>query len=454
MRILRVVLTLLISSQLLVVGIVQAQATENTDLISGVTSGETISSQISLVLHINRPVSRQSYVRLQVSNYNTYGIAIGFDYTQPGNYLVSFNPLDSFSDIQQSNPHITFANGINQQRLIPGEYSFQLDYDTPSESGDRDEALSQTISNVTIAVASDLPVLIAPTNDLVNIGVFPISYWLPTEATSGSVKIRIFNVLYSRIITLTNTERGAHSLYVYPFETNSESTEHLASAALSTETTYDAVPWSDGLPIGMYSVSIEYRDLQGGHVARQIAQRNLLTAPCEAATFSTTGVKDASGHCTDATVGHYVDSPGATQETPCPKGQYAPAPASWRCVLAAPNTYVDTLGASTSTPCPSKYTSPQGSDSLSDCKKPAAVVKYCNIKKGKQATASCIATAASKKIPAKAKVTITVNKSDKKYCVVKNGKVLGKLKGICRVALKVQPKKGKAITYSSRIRVS
>lgn len=454
MRILKIFLSLLIAGQFLIIGSQQAKATSPADLISGVASGETISSQTSLVIHLTRPVSFGSYVRLQISNFTTRGIAIGFDYTEPGNYLVSFNPLDSFANIQQSDSHITFVNGINHQPLVPGEYYFQLDYDAPSESGGRDDTLSQIISNVTIGVASASPILVAPTNNSVNIGILPISYSLPTEATSGSVKIRIFNEMYLRIISLTAIDRGLHSLSINPFDTNENSTEHLANEATSTESTFDSSPWTSGLPIGTYSVAIEYQDLQGNNIARQIAQGILLTTPCNEGTFSTTGVKDASGHCTDATVGHYVDSPGATQETPCPKGQYASAPASWRCVLASPNTYVDTLGASTSTPCPSKYTSAAGSDSISDCKKPAAVVKYCNMKKNKQATASCIAAAASKKIPAKAKVTITVNKSDKKYCVVKNGKVLGKLKGICRVTLKVQPKKGKAITYSSRIRVS
>lgn len=300
------------------------------------------------------------------------------------------------------------------------------------------------------------PQLVTPLSNAVVTGNLSLQYSLPVQASSGTVKIRIFNSDLSRLITLSNYQSGVQSNSFDPRASDFVLAGANATSFLSVSTTTlaDQSHFMDSLPIGNYQVEIQYQDEFLNPISRVSASTVLLTAPCEAGTYSTTGAKDAGGHCTDASVGHYADSPGATHETPCPIGKYAPTAASWRCVDAAPNTYVDTLGASASTACPAHYTSASGSDSLSDCKKPISAIKYCNIKRTKKATATCIATAASKTIPTKAKVSITVKTSDRKFCLVKGGQVLGQKKGICRVTLKITPKRGKATTYTSRIRVA
>jgi hypothetical protein len=325
---------------------------------------------------------------------------------------------------------------------------------TPCPGSQTTSGMSATSISACHRSTTPSPTLNIPIQDTTSVGNLTVRYTLTDEANSGSAQIVISNADYSRTITLLNTSVGTFSVTFNPLVANSALMSGHSVEFANVTTSHNSQAFANSLPIGNYTVRFQYQDIFANPFNGAQATNVLLTTPCDPGSFSASGTKDAQGSCTATSRGHFTSAPGAQSEQPCAKGSYAAEVGAWRCVLAAPNTYVATEGASTSTPCPSKYTSPQGSDALSDCKKPVVAVKYCNIKKGKKATASCIAIAASKTIPAKAKVSITVNKSDKKFCVVKSGQVFGKAKGICRVTLKVQPKKGKAVTYSSRIRVS
>ena len=320
--------------------------------------------------------------------------------------------------------------------------------------GEITNGIGSTSASACHQSATPSPSLSEPLRGTSAVGTLRVYYTQPDQALTGSAKIILSNSEYSRVISLASITSGSHSITFNPLASNSELLSDHNDVFTSVSTTQNSSVITGSLPVGYYTVRFEYQDVFSNPASGANAQEILLTQQCDPGSFSISGAKDANGNCTDTSIGHYADTPGSTHETPCPKGKYSSTPGSWRCVDAAPNTYVATEGASASTPCPATYTSPQGSDALADCKKPAVKVNYCSIKKGKQATVTCIAAAASKKIPSKAKTTISINKLDKNRCVVKRGKVLGKSKGTCRVVLKVKPKKGKSATYSSRIRIS
>ena len=293
----------------------------------------------------------------------------------------------------------------------------------------------------------------SPTQGSTFVGNLNVNFQLPETALTNSVKIKIYNAAYTRVITLMTTTSGDHSISFDPLLSDVELVRSQPSVFVGSATTRNSQAFSTGLPIGTYSVGVEHRDIYGNPASLTATPLVFLTSACDPGSYSSSGGKDVQGTCTTASLGHYVDTPGATSELPCAKGTYAPQTGAWRCNLAAPNFYVDTQGASAATACPAKYTSTAGSTSKSACKAPKAAVKYCVIKKGKIASVTCLAKAASTKIPAKSKTSITINKADKVRCVLVKGKLTGKAKGTCRVTLKVTPKKGKPKNYATRVKV-
>lgn len=296
--------------------------------------------------------------------------------------------------------------------------------------------------------------LTSPTQGSTFVGSMTVDFRLPENALSNSVKIKIYDATYSRVITLTTATSGDHSVAFNPLLSDAELAQSLPSEVASSITTSNSQAFNAALPIGTYHVSIEHQDIFGNPASVTAVPLVFLTSECEPGSFSTSGGKNVQGACTTASLGHYVDTPGATSELPCAKGSYASGTGAWRCTIAAPNFYVDTEGASAAIACPAKYTSAAGSTSSSACKAPKPAIKYCVIKKGKIASVSCLAKAASTKIPAKAKTSITLNKADKSRCALIKGALVGKAKGTCRVTLKVTPTRGKAKNYATRVKVT
>lgn len=325
---------------------------------------------------------------------------------------------------------------------------------TPCPNSGTTSASGSTSVSACHQSATQGATLNSPTQGSTFVGNLNVNFRLPETTLSNSVKIRIYDATYSRVITLMTTTAGDHSVSFDPLLNDVELAQSQPSVFVSSTTTSNSQSFSSALPIGVYQVGIEHRDIYGNPASLTVISLVFLTRACDPGSFSTSGGKDLQGTCTAASLGHYVDTPGATSELSCPKGSYAAQSGSWRCTLAAPNFYVDTEGASTTKACPAKYTSAAGSISQSACKAPKPVVKYCVIKKGKSASLACLAKAGSVRIPAKSNTTIIISKSDKSRCVVAKGKLVGKAKGTCKVTLKVTPKKGKAKNYSTRVKVT
>jgi hypothetical protein len=77
---------------------------------------------------------------------------------------------------------------------------------------------------------------------------------------------------------------------------------------------------------------------------------------------------------------------------------------------------------------------------------PAVTIYAPTVSVGAKLSATSIATGLGVTIPKKAKITVVIAKSSKKFCKVKSGKVVGIKSGPCVATVTVQaskPKKGK-----------
>jgi hypothetical protein len=84
----------------------------------------------------------------------------------------------------------------------------------------------------------------------------------------------------------------------------------------------------------------------------------LKASPCPAGQYN-----DGTG-CVNADPGHYVDTSGATAQTPCPAGFYQPNSGATSCLAAAAGNFVATEGATAQTPCAvGTYQTNSGADS-------------------------------------------------------------------------------------------
>lgn len=81
---------------------------------------------------------------------------------------------------------------------------------------------------------------------------------------------------------------------------------HSAAASACQKGGFASLSRSDGSALGNVGACVSYA-----------AQGGTLESACQPGSWSTTGVAP----CTSADVGYYVDSVGATSETPCPLGE-------------------------------------------------------------------------------------------------------------------------------------
>lgn len=132
----------------------------------------------------------------------------------------------------------------------------------------------------------------------------------------------------------------------------------------------------------------------------------------------------APGVATTATVAPPSTSAGAAPAT-TPTASPATTPAGPAATAVPAGSGVD--AASTS------VTVPQGVA-------PGAVARVLIIKKGRSVSDATIARFAGVGVPKKAKVTVTIKKSSKKFCARNGAKVTGAKRGTCTLTLKVTPK--------------
>jgi len=128
-------------------------------------------------------------------------------------------------------------------------------------------------------------------------------------------------------------------------------------------TSYPLAPYGWGCPPGLFHTGVLYE-----------------CDPCPVGTFK----PEFGTTCTDATLGNYVSTLGATSQTTCPPGTTTAAEASTSlndCNVACapgefsmdgacticPNSTYSAAGSGTCTPCPFGRNSPAGSGSVDDC---------------------------------------------------------------------------------------
>lgn len=174
--------------------------------------------------------------------------------------------------------------------------------------------------------------------------------------------------------------------------------------------------------------------------------------------------------CVDAPAGTYVSVTGAQAASNCLVGTFSSSTRSTSCIPAPANFYVATVAATSATACPSGYTSDAGSDAATDCiapvvvQTPAVVVTPATnqapaakaspfILKGKKRTIKSIAIESKMSIPAKAKLSASVAKASKRFCVVSGSSIKAIKRGTCVVTVKVKPKKGATKSKTTRIAV-
>ena len=280
-----------------------------------------------------------------------------------------------------------------------------------------------------------------------------------------------------------------------------------------TPTSPDIVSVSGAtITAGQWWVSVSYQDFRGRPVASdEWGTPMLITRACTAGSFSVNGIQECVGTprgyqiqypsigafdfdtkafaparcaagtyqptiggstCLPAEAGSYTNATGSIATTPCAAGSYQSATGQTSCVLASANHFVASSGQISQTPCQSGFNQPNtgstsclanpvsiapivcpaltysgdGATSVSDCKP-----RPCVVAKGKSATSACMLASVAQTLPAKAKVTIKMNKSFKKTCKVSGSKVKALKAGTCTVTMTVKPKKGKATKYTVNV---
>ena len=267
------------------------------------------------------------------------------------------------------------------------------------------------------------PTLTSPAANGLVPSTLTLSYDLPETPSPNSVTVRLIRTSpatpsFTRTMNMSNDTSVNLSLNVFAAPST--------IIAQNPTKILGITPTSELLPIGIYTVSVTYQNSSGGSAVTTSNSLVTFTYPCEAGTYSTNGYVPVGNSCTQA-----------------------PA-----------NTYVATTGATSATPCPTSYSSPAGSDELTDCVAPVVTTTPTTVKaspsmtKGQKRSLKSIAIEIGMNVPAKAKVTGTLDKASKKLCKVSGAKLKANKSGSCNLKLKVKPKKGAATKQSTTITVS
>lgn len=120
-----------------------------------------------------------------------------------------------------------------------------------------------------------------------------------------------------------------------------------------------ASDWGDGwfLPPDTYDMTmIVYDPSNAGSVSGEISVLGIqIVGPCMEGSWSS----DGYDVCTNATPGHYVDTPGATFERDCEAGLFIAVEGAWRCLLSPVGYFVAGPGAESAQPCPAGSYQPE-----------------------------------------------------------------------------------------------
>ena len=162
-----------------------------------------------------------------------------------GNHAFTFDPASP-----TSSPQIGSVTG---GATIPdGTYSVSLSY---QDSLGNATATSAVSTNVVIDTITLAPTFTAPATNSISASSVPVSFSLPEAALSGSVKLS-FTGPASVILTLAGSQEssGSHSFNFNP-------ANPLAASQVAS------INGGAGIPDGLYSVTLSYRDLLGNAAA-------------------------------------------------------------------------------------------------------------------------------------------------------------------------------------------
>jgi hypothetical protein len=265
------------------------------------------------------------------------------------------------------------------------------------------------------------------------IGDYTFTITIPQLDPGGLVRIQIVDVYgnasYAIVPRINIQSAGSHTFTIDPY-----SSIELALTRLPSGSSGSNGPGNSLLRPGVNQIRVDYSD--GTLTGFQPTLTNVtFKHACRPGTFSSDGGVPLTG--------------------------------SLACTQSPANSYVATTGATSATACPSGYTSPAGSDALSDCIAPivtqttttatttAAVTKPLpTLAKGKKMKIKALATQIEMSVPAKAKATAKVAKSSRKICKVSGTSIKALKQGACVVTVKVKPKKGSATTKATTITVN
>lgn len=181
-----------------------------------------------------------------------------------------------------------------------------------------------------------------------------------------------------------------------------------------------------------------------GNYVPEIAATSLIA--CPAGTYQPSSGQSS---CVPASVNHFVADSGQASQTACPAGFIQPNLGRTSCEAIPVIPVVPIVQAPTPTVpivCPALTFSTAAATSVADCKP-----RPCVVGKGKSATPACMLASVAQVLPAKAKVSIKMNRSFRTTCKVNKTRVRALKAGTCTVTMTVKPRKGKSVRYQIQV---
>jgi hypothetical protein len=218
------------------------------------------------------------------------------------------------------------------------------------------------------------PTLLAPVSNTQFTGATTVSFTLGAAQQSGSVKLTLIsasNATTNRTLTFSDNALDINHHYsgnIDLLDAQSVLESNPIFIGYSTKVE-NVTTTSTRMPAGRYTISISYQNLAGDPQNNASATGVGLDA-CGLGTYSATtnGFIPLSGGCTPSSMGHYVNTLGATTEIACSTGTFQSNSLSSSCNDAPAGFYVNLTGQAAPIPCPANtWTSGTGSTSSSDC---------------------------------------------------------------------------------------
>jgi hypothetical protein len=190
---------------------------------------------------------------LTISGYSTFGIyqnrKFAFNVnslTNSMNYDLQNDPSDGTNIISLSGAGALPDGNYTLLRSHKDIYGNPTVYSTPV--------------NVTVKTNTTTPLLVSPTSYSTNSNVVTISYVLPDRILPNSAKLVFFNSTGTYLLTLNSQNTTSVQSFTWDINTNP-----IGAAVNSVSSNL-----TNGLPSGIYTVSLQYQDFVGNPVSTDI----------------------------------------------------------------------------------------------------------------------------------------------------------------------------------------